>query len=475
MISFEDRKNRYILYSGLLVFFLLHLYRLNAPPNGYHQWRESDTAAITLNYYQEDADFLHPRCNQRGAGEGITGSEFPIYNYSAALCYFAVGPHHWIPRLLSTLGGLAAVLFFFLAIRRLAGEDVAAWSSLAMAFAPLFFFYSYKIMPDIWMLMFLMLAFYLFVRYVQEGGRAALIGSGVALILSATIKPLGLSLYLPMLLLLRQTKHSRGDAIVTMAGYVIVTFGLTLAWFLYARHLNETYGSPAYYMGQLLFRFYEPLGEAWFYKKLLFQWPVELWIGWTMAPAFIYGCYRAIKTGPARLYFAWIGACYIAFVLISAHSGSHDYYTLVIVPPLAVLTGMGLQALFQASGWRRQVAIILVIIAPVAACVRVAPRFGPQEKYEAIRAGVNEVIPREELVMVEESSMAIRLYQLNRHGWPVRGEVTLDGIRGMISEGGRWLVLDNPIENYDAQLVRTFGKEADRIGPLYAYRRPESD
>jgi len=475
VISFQNRKNRYILYTGLLVFFLLHLYRLNAPPNGYHQWRESDTAAITLNYFQEDADFFHPRCNQRGGGEGITGSELPIYNYSAALLYFAFGPHHVIPRLLSTVGGVLAVLFFFLAVRRLSGEDVAVWSALSLSFAPLFFFYSYKIMPDVWMLMFLMLALYFFVRYVQEGGAGLLVGSAVAMILSASLKPLGLSLYLPMLLLLLKSDRKRAASLRVMSVYVVITFGLTLAWYLYARHLNTTYGTPAFYMGHLFSTFYEPLATAWFYKKLLLQWPVELWIGWTMAPVFIYGCYRAVKEKSARLYLVWIVASYLTFVLVSAHSGSHDYYTMIIVPPLAVLTGMGFNGLFKASGWRKQLAIILIIIAPVAACVRVAPRFGPQDQYEAIRGAVDNVIPRGDLVMVEEESMAIRLYQLNRHGWPVRGGVTLVGVRGMIDQGGEWLVLDRPLSEYDPQLTERFGDVSARIGPMFAYHLTESD
>ncbi|MCP4685377.1 MAG: hypothetical protein GY867_08000 [bacterium] len=475
MIIFDDKKNRYILYAGLLVFFLLHLYRLNAPPNGYHQWRESDTAAITLNYFQEDANFFQPRCNQRGSGEGITGSELPVYNYSGAMLYFVFGPHHFVPRLLTTAGGMLAILFFFLAVRRLSGEDVAAWSSVTLAFSPLFFFYSYKIMPDVWMLLFLMMSLYLFVRHTQEGGWGVLGVSAAALILSACIKPLGLSLCLPMLLLLYRERDSRTKAGLTMFGFVIVTFGLTLLWYLYARHLNELHGSPAFYMGHLLEIFYRPLGEIWFYKKLFLQWPFELWIGWTLLPAFVYGCYRSVRHQATRFYLVWIVAAYIAFVPVSHHSGSHDYYTLIIVAPLAVLSGFGLKLLFERTGWRKYLAVALAVIAPVGACVRVAPRFGLQDKYDAIRSTVDQVIERDELVMVEESTMAIRLYQLNRHGWPVRGDVTLDGVRGMIDEGADWLVLDRPLGEYDPQLAGAVDPRANRIGPLFAYRITESD
>jgi hypothetical protein len=146
---------------------------------------------------------------------------------------------------------------------------------------------------------------------------------------------------------------------------------------------------------------------------------------------------------------------------------------MIIVPPLAVLSGLGLKALYKAPGWRKYLAVVLIIIAPVGACVRVAPRFGLQDKYEAIRKDVDSVIPRDDLVMVEESSMAIRLYQLNRHGWPVRGDITLERIQSLINRGGKWLVLDNPIGDYGPRLTWGFTEPAIRVGPLYAYRAAE--
>jgi len=56
-----------IFYAALVLFFILHLYYITAPPNGYHVWRESDTAAVTLNYYQDAQPFLAPKTNELGS------------------------------------------------------------------------------------------------------------------------------------------------------------------------------------------------------------------------------------------------------------------------------------------------------------------------------------------------------------------------------------------------------------------------
>jgi 4-amino-4-deoxy-L-arabinose transferase-like glycosyltransferase len=467
-------KHRRILLAVLAVFFVLHLYNITAPPNGYHQWRESDTAAVMLNYYQEDANFLYPRCNQRGATSGITGMEFPLYNYLGATAYFVFGPHHILPRLLTAAGGIVALLFLFGAVRRLIGEGEAVGATAAMALSPLFFFYSSKIMPDVWMLMFLLGAVFWFVRFTEENSPKWFFFSALSLVLSATIKPLGLCVYLPMLILLLSRRISKLVSFGMMAGYVALTLGLTLGWFLYARHVTEVYGTQAFYMGEFLGRFYEPLAKGEFYKKLLLQWPFELWIGWLLVPATICGAVRAVKDRIGLFFLLWIAGAYVVFALNSFHSQSHDYYSIVIVPPLAVFSGVGLYRFAQGKRWRQWIVVGFCLAAMIALYPRLAHRFDPMEKFDAIREAVEANIPCNALVMVQEETTAIRLYQLNRRGWPLRpvkgGDViSLPEVRAAISEGAGYLVLLEPIEQYRDSLQLLFQDSVISLGAYYAY------
>ncbi|MCX6826736.1 MAG: glycosyltransferase family 39 protein [candidate division Zixibacteria bacterium] len=454
----------------LFIFLLLHLYRLAAPPNGYHQWRESDTAAVIQNYYQEDLSFLHPRVNQRGVTSGITGIEFPIYNYTAALLYYLTGPTHIIPRLLTILGGLAALLLFYrIAVLLLLDIRAALYAVWALAFSPLFFFYSYKIMPDIWMLALLLAAVYSFILFIERRNYLLLIGSALSLSLSGCIKPLGLAIYIPFLFLLWANKKRDKLMVILTIIYMIVTTAVIFGWFTYARRVNELYGSGAFYLGEHFLDFKTHFLDFKFLKKLFLQWPFELWIGWILIPAFVIGLYWAIKKKTGRFYIFWILAAYIIFVPTSQHSGTHDYYTLIIVPPLAALTGVGLAKIFE---WGRRgwiFAALLLLMAVPGTLIRIHSRFGPTNEFYQIRNDVEKLIPAKSLVMVQDNTTAIRLYQLNRKGWPLRNIIKYDEIKKYVSQGAQFLILDRPIETYDDSLTILFEKNPKTIGSFYCY------
>src|SRR5688500_12663916 len=104
----------------LVAFVLVHLVGIDAPPNGFHVWRESDTATVAENFATEAMDFRAPRINMRGLGPGIVGTELPVYTYATALAYRTLGFSHAWPRLLSLLGATLGLWFLFRIYRRLA-------------------------------------------------------------------------------------------------------------------------------------------------------------------------------------------------------------------------------------------------------------------------------------------------------------------------------------------------------------------
>lgn len=471
MINFvkEESSARLLFYSALVLFFVLHLYRLNAPPNGYHQWRESDTAAIAMNYYQEDMTFLQPRVNQRGAGSGVTGSELPIYNYSVALVYQLVGPHHAVARLLTLLAACLGLWFFYRLTRRVLSQTAASLSVWALAFSPLFFFYSYKIMPDIWMLSLGLGSVLFYLRFLDDKKLRHWLLSVLLLVLAAGIKPLILSIYLPFLYVTWRNRSSRRNHLWWWAAYVAATLLPVLGWFWRARQLKAE-GGHVFYLGEALLDFTDYFLQPQFFKKLFLQWPWELWIGWILVPAFVWGLYRAAGARIGGLFMVWIIAAFIVFILTASHACTHDYYTLIIPAPLAGLTGYGLSLLLRESGWRRLTAIVLIALAPISTVARIYHRFGPTDEYHAIRRNVDRVIPRQARVIVQGKTPPIRLYQLNRHGWRIETIGGYDNIASMVRQGAEFLILDQPFDPNSDSLRLIFEPSAVRLGPLYCYR-----
>jgi 4-amino-4-deoxy-L-arabinose transferase-like glycosyltransferase len=457
------------------LFFLIHLYRLSAPPNGYHHWRESDTAAVILNYYQEGMNFLEPRVNQRGLTSGITGMELPLLNYTAAVAYQITGPSHAVARLLTVLAACLCLWFFFRLVATLTDDREAAFATWAMAFSPLFFFYSYKIMPDLWMLTLWLASVYLFMRFYGSGRYWYWLASAVCLSLAASIKPLVLSIYLPYLFLIWRRKGRSARDFMAYAAYVVLTLTPVLLWIQYARWLQKTHGLYVFYLGSNLGGFSEYLFNAQFFKKLALQWPSELWVGWVLVPAFFYGLYRAVKAQKSAFYFIWILSIYIVFAITALKSSTHDYYTMIIVPPLAAITGSGLYQLYTSGNWRRILAIILLLMAPVGAFLRIQHRLGPTDDYYAIRAAAEKIIPQHCLVAVQDNTPAIRLYQLNRKGWPLRNGVRFKEVAKLMQDGADFLIVDEPLDTLDSRWWEILETTPLELGSLYGYQAKDMD
>ncbi len=469
MINTRHRSVPDIVFGvGLLIFALLHVRGITNPPNGYHQWRESDTAAIVLNYYQEDWSFLEPRINQRGDGTGITGVEFPVYQYLSALGYGLFGPHHAIPRLLTLMAAMIGALFFYLTIRDQYDQLVALGAGLGLLFSPLYLFYSSKIMPDIWMLAFLAVAAWAFFRNLKTGSIVAMVAFPLLLALSACIKPLGLCFFLPALVAV--LRHERRWPNLTWLGAcAVVSIGLTLLWFLYARSVSAANGGGGFFLGEYLSEFWKVLPVVRFLKKVFLQWPWELWLGYAVVPMFLVGLYTAFRSRQAWFYFWWIAACLLVFIPAGAHTSSHDYYTLPILLPMALITGLGFAAMYRKPGWVRVVAVVLMLAAPAAATARIAHRTADTPEFGPTRAMAEAHIPRSSLVAVEEQTSAIKLYQLNRHGWPVRGEITYDGLRGLVGKGAEFIVLERSLASYDTAIAKLLDTSPVSTDPMFVY------
>lgn len=469
-----DKTARYPIRIAVVcvaVFVLSHFYLFDAPPNGYHQWRESDTAAIALNYYQEDFTFFHPRVNQRGAGEGITGMEFPIYCYVTAVLYNTFGVHHAIPRLLTLLMALFGLWGFYrLLLSQFQDSTIAAFGVCALAFSPLYFFYSFKIMPDVTMLSLAIWAVYAFDRFLGSRQFWYLIISASFLILSAMLKPVSLSLMLPLLYLV--WKDTSGNTVrwFLFALYSIVVALIVFCWFMFARSVNAQYGSPGFYLGETFWDFPAHWFSTVHFTRHYIQRLPELWVGWGLLLPFLIGTLVCIRKRSGGFFWLWFVAAAIALGLTSMISNNHDYYGLIMIPAVAAISGLGLAFLWKHGPIGRKAAILLCLIAPVVTVVRIKHRFNADTGFESIRQDTEQLIPPTALVMVEDPTTAVRLYQMNRHGWPIRQGVTLQTLQEPLAEGADFLLIERPLYMYDSLLTPFFDPVPQRIDSLYCYR-----
>ena len=133
----RTRAGKFIFYAALVLFFVLHLYYITAPPNGYHIWRESDTAVVTLNNYQDAQPFLTPKTNELGSSADKVSMELPLYNLLSSTGYYLGWPDHLAGHLVTVLAALLALWFMYGLASRLFDRFTAALAVWAAAFSPL--------------------------------------------------------------------------------------------------------------------------------------------------------------------------------------------------------------------------------------------------------------------------------------------------------------------------------------------------
>ena len=188
-----------ILALILIIFASLHGYRINDGPNGFHTWRETDTATVAANFFSETRNILEPRIDVRGLGDGKIGMEFPIYSYVIGGLFYIGGHDHYWARGFTVAGAMLLILALFKLSQHLFPTDIdARFIAYAAACSPLLFFYARKIQPDIWGLNFSLWGLYWFLKSVDRKSLSLLLGSWVVMALGALIKPTMLAVGMPI-------------------------------------------------------------------------------------------------------------------------------------------------------------------------------------------------------------------------------------------------------------------------------------
>ena len=78
-------KSAYI-FTVLVVFGLtIRMFELKEPLIDKQAWRQTDTAAVARNFFEEDINILSPRVDWRGNGTGEVEMNFPLFPYLVSL------------------------------------------------------------------------------------------------------------------------------------------------------------------------------------------------------------------------------------------------------------------------------------------------------------------------------------------------------------------------------------------------------
>lgn len=447
---------RLALAALLLACLAAPLCQLASPPNGFHTWREADTAQIAERFAADGASPTRPRVWHLGAApDGEAGSELPAYTFAVSRLYRAFGfSHAWARGLsLAAAGAVVALIWSFGCWLGLSSRG-ALLAAFAAGWAPLLLFYGRKIQPDVLGLACALGGFRAFLAYLgSRGGSRGLYAllAGVLLAIAGGIKPTLLGVGLPMLVALHRSDGWAGLRRPWTWVVALLALGLPVLWLKHASSLNTLRGDDYFYLGGNWLSELAGVLKPSFYQNVLLTWPFELAPGALIiiAAIILVRQREALKVDP--LLVAWIIAGLATCVMAAEHCATpHDYYYLPLLPPLALLAGAWIDRALATGiprAWR--VGLVAVVMGfPLYGTLRIAARFEERPGFEALRQALDEAGEREALAVAIDELPGDLLYRAGLRGWAIGPGAGPDQIAPYLARGASLVIVPQGEEGW---------------------------
>lgn len=331
----------------LIFFFLMALPFVFRPIDGFHAWVQSDTAAVSKNFYQESLNIFFPIIDVRGKNVGIGGvsrMEFPLYQFIIALVYKIFGTV-WdgFGILLSLLSSLM-IIWITPKIFKIQ-KNLVIYFQMIMASCPLFFAWSIKFMPQTFGLALTLLGFYYFKRNGDSPKLRFITLSILFYTLGVLIRPFYIFWCFPILnnfYLELKEKNFRKALLGLIPGmFILIIF---FGWYsLWGNYLTNNFNSNYFFTGNIELNNYSLSYSLEFFLKFCKTIFLNQ-MNFCFLAAFFVGLFKLNKnTLSFELIFILCLYCFILPISVgTTHFDIHPYYFLGISPILAYVIFQGI-------------------------------------------------------------------------------------------------------------------------------------
>lgn len=341
-INFAVRDVRF----WILLFFLLRLIGITQPPlEVAHNWRQTTVTMVSRNFYETDARIWLPRVDMAGEKSGITGMEFPLFNYLIYLMSLLFGYTHWYGRLINLVISSAGIWAFYRLVKRFLDEKTAFNATLILL-PSLWLMYSRKIMPDTFSVSLVMLGLDAACRWLYDRKAWPWLSVAALLIAAGLLSkvPAGLALALLPFLLLDKTQPVKRRLIL----FAVSTAALlpTLWWYAFqVPFLNEKGGFVHFFMGK---PFLDGAAELMERIGLMAGMFYDIALKFSGFALFLIGLVSLFFV-PDKKLLVWFLLSSLLFLGFMFRAGEnfvrHSYYMVPFIPVMAVVAALGLSRL----------------------------------------------------------------------------------------------------------------------------------
>lgn len=477
----EKYKNVVFLVLLLLISGATHVFTImKQRPQSVHMWAMCDRGSIARNYAQEEMNLFLPRVHETKEGDGITGLEFPIMNYGAAVLYKIFGFSEFWYRLLMFIVYACGLYASYLITGFFLNNISYRYLSIFLfSITPILTYYAANFIPDTASFGFMMIAWYFFFSYFKQPSFFRFIFLTLFASLAVLIKltsAIGVIIMIGLIVwsYIRKKNFELTNLKFTrplVLASCLIVFGLTYSWYTYAKYLNDTYGLTVFLMKSM-----RP--ESWEAIKNVAKHINEIWVQFYFPKAFYYlflvtigFIVYQIRKVNEQLILIFIGYFFgvLSFVyMMFVQFGDHDYYIITLLPLLFFMFLLAFNSLEKLKiGSKFNSGIVLVLIAFLLFGVkfnRAHQKFRMDEHcwlydwsrykdYQTVEPYVKELglNSTDKVIAILDYSPNIALYFLNLKGWSVADIADDESIKRAMIHKPSFLVvndlaqLDRPI------------------------------
>lgn len=322
--------------------FLHRLITITQPPlEVAHSWRQTMVNMVARNFLQVDANIFYPRIDMGGELSGITGMEFPFFNYLIYLFSSVFGYDHWYGRLINLAFSSFGILAFHDYAKKLFDRRISFMSSMVILFS-IFYYYSRKAMTDTFSISLVLIGILLWWMYTERGRWYHYLLGFLTILLGVLGKlPVIITLALLWPVLYKASSNQRFKII---AAVFIVGVLSALWYFTWVPHLKATYGLDRYFMGDSISATASFILENFNQVSRAFYWKA---VGYSGALLTLAGLFFIRDKSQAFKLTLLSGTLLMLLVLFKSGDRfyDHPYYVAPFIPIMALLAGLALNSL----------------------------------------------------------------------------------------------------------------------------------
>lgn len=356
--------------------FALHLPYMHLAPRSIHLWRQCNTLAMARNFYEMEMNIFHPRVDHIKNTEGITGSQFPSYEFGLAGLYKLVGYSETIHRYYSFFIFCGIIICVYFLVKHMSKRSdyacIAAWT---IGFSPELFYWAITALPDTLALCAGIVGVLFYFYWIEKRGWITFVLSAFCMALAGLTKlqflAFGVLILVEFVIRLRR-ETNKLNFVLLHCIYALITVGLSLRWYAYANYLIRKSGLTDF---GLELRPTDNWHDfiAILSKNIISDLP-ELLCNFASIVLVLLGLIHVLKNKKSKWFWHFVALCVTLFIyhIIELNQMRyHQYYMLMYLLPLCILSVAGSAFLLQKN--KIYLLILLIALQPILAYARIIP------------------------------------------------------------------------------------------------------